>query len=184
MLKVDFWKQDNWMDVVNLGISWDETVDIMKRFDSEVMAYTQKYHEKIVIIFAVWVNDSVTNKDENINAYSEEQFSKNYDELLLKAGKYTKNIILLGLTKADEKLVCPFPWSKTWKCFKNNRIIRFDSIIKQKAQENNYKFIEMFDLLNEDDLDDGIHPNTKWHKKIYEEVKGNLKGYFSSNNIK
>lgn len=44
-------------------------------------------------------------------------------------------------------------------------------IIKQKAIENDYEYLEMFNVLNEKDLHDWIHPNSIWHKKMYEKIK-------------
>ncbi|MEA1963419.1 MAG: hypothetical protein U9M94_04270 [Patescibacteria group bacterium] len=32
-------------------------------------------------------------------------------------------------------------------------------------------FIEMFDLLNDEDLEDGLHPNSDGHEKMFKRVR-------------
>lgn len=171
MLKTYFWSKWTWIEVANLWISWDEIPDILKRFDVEVKAYTEKYNDDTIIIFTIWINDSVTNKDGTINACSTIEFDKNLNGLIKSAKRYTNKIIFLWLTNVTEELVSPFPWSKTWKCYKNNRIKDFDSIIQKKAKDNNLEYIKLFNELNNDDLHDWIHPNPKWHRKIYKRLK-------------
>jgi hypothetical protein len=48
-LKIDYWNQDNDIEVANLGISWDEVPDVIKRFENEVKAFTEKYNDEIII---------------------------------------------------------------------------------------------------------------------------------------
>jgi lysophospholipase L1-like esterase len=42
------------------------------------------------------------------------------------------------------------------------------------CEKENLYFIDMFDLLKKNDLEDGLHPNAKGHEKIFEKVKDYL----------
>lgn len=174
MLKTYFWKQNKWIEVATLWISWDEIPDILKRFEVETKAFTEKYNDETIIVFAIWINDSVTNIDESENLYSIEEFSINLDKLINLAKKYTERIVFLWLTNVDESLVSPFPWSTTWKCYKNDRIKKFNGIIKEKVNENDLEFIDVFWAFKESDLFDWIHPNSNWHNLLFEKVKDKL----------
>jgi lysophospholipase L1-like esterase len=171
ILKVDYWNKDKSIDVTNLGIIWDEVVDVIKRFDIEVKSFTEKYNDDIKIVFAIWINDSVTDIEWIKNVYSINEFTKNLDKICFLAKKYTDSIYFLGLTKVNEKLVSPYPWSLSWKCYKNKRIKDFDNIIQNISKKNNIKYLSLFNTLDNEDLLDWIHPNSNWHKKIYKEVK-------------
>ena len=43
--------------------------------------------------------------------------------------------------------------------------------IKEICAKNNLLFIEMQDLLKDEDLEDGLHPNSKGHEKMFLRVK-------------
>jgi lysophospholipase L1-like esterase len=172
MLKVYLWQKNNWIDVGILGISWDEIPDILKRFDVNTKSFTEKYNDETAFIFAVWINDSVTNIDWTKNRSSLEKFEQNLEKLILKAKKYNPKFIkFIWLTNVNEKLVSPFPWSTTWKCYTNERIKKFDEILKKVSQKNECEYLEIFWIFENSDLEDWLHPNFKWHKKIFEKVK-------------
>ena len=50
-------------------------------------------------------------------------------------------------------------------------ILENDNILKELCDENKIKYIPMQDVLQKNDFIDGLHPNTKGHKKIFEQVK-------------
>ncbi len=95
---------------VNLWIGGDDVVDLLKRFDCMTKAYIEKYNKQCNFIFAIWINDSVTNIDWTKNLYSLKDFENNLEKLISKAKKYNpKNVTFIGLTNVDEKLVWSFP---------------------------------------------------------------------------
>jgi len=170
-LKTYFWKQNNNTEVWISWISGDEVLDIINRFDITTKSFVEKYSEEKSFVFAVWINDSVTNIDDTKNRNTLEEFKQNLETLIKQAKKYNpKYILFVWLTKVNEELVSPFPLSTTWKCYKNNRIKQFDAIIESLAKENNCWYIEMFDLLENKDLEDWLHPNSNWHYKIFERI--------------
>ena len=171
-LKIYFWKQKINMEVGISAIAWDEVPDILKRFDITSKAFLEKYNEDVIFLFAIWINDSVTNIDKTKNRYSKNDFKENLEKVIQKSQKFSpKKIIFLWLTNVDEKLVAPAKFSSSWKCYFNDRIQEFNSVIKEIAENNNCDFIEIFGLLDNIDLADWLHPNSKWHQKIFEKVK-------------
>ena len=87
-------------------------------------------------------------------------------------------VIILGLTRieSDEK----FLW-KPNKYYDNSVISEYDKDLKlileynseleKLCKENKIKYIPMQDVLQKEDFIDGLHPNQKGHKKIFERVK-------------
>lgn len=129
-----------------------------------------KVREPNIIIFAVGVNDAQFIHSTNSNRISDNDFRNNLKKLHEIAKKFTTKIIFVGLTPVDESKTKPIPWNAD-KTYTNERIKKFDQIIENFCSENNLKFIPINDLLNNDDLIDGLHPNTQGHIKIFERTK-------------
>jgi len=53
-------------------------------------------------------------------------------------------------------------------------IEKYNKTIEKFCQQNNIPFCPMYDLLNDNDLADGLHPNAQGHKKMFEQIKNFL----------
>lgn len=158
---------------MNLGIGGDTTNDLLERFDNEIQQRISESFERSqhdIVIFAIGANDSSYRYSKDNIAVKPDDFKKNLKILLDKAYKYTKKVLFVGLTKVDESKTSPIPWSEAMY-YVNKNIQQYNKIIKDCCRDNNTLFIEMFDLLDRDDLDDGLHPNSQGHQKIFEKVK-------------
>jgi len=164
-LKNYFEEQGEDNDVYNLGVSGDSTTDLFERIEIET-----KSREANLIIFAIGVNDAQFIHSTNSNRISDGDFESNIKKLFEIAKEFTSKIIFIGLTPVDETKTKPIPWN-TDKTYTNERIKKFDQIIENFCLKNNLKFIPINDLLNNDDLIDGLHPNTQGHIKIFDRVK-------------
>ena len=160
-----FEAQDKDIDIYNLGISGDSTIDLPCRIEIEA-----KSREANMIVFAIGVNDAQFIHSTNSNRISDNDFRNNLEKLYRIAKKLTPKIIFIGLTSVDESKTKPIPWN-TEKTYTNENIKRLDQIIKTFCSKNNLKFISINDLLNNDDLVDGLHPNTQGHIKMLERIK-------------
>ncbi|MGB2762075.1 MAG: GDSL-type esterase/lipase family protein [Minisyncoccales bacterium] len=160
--------------VYNLSIDGDTTNGLLKRFESETSPRMWE-GEKTIIVFSIGINDSCFIQTKNIFMISKEKFEENIKKLINLAQKFSSNIVFIGLTPVEEIKVTPLPWSKTGKSYKNEYIKEYNKIIKSVCKENNVYFIEIFEQLTRIDyknlLEDGAHPNTQGHKKIFEIVK-------------
>lgn len=157
----------------NLGISGDTTDDLLKRFEFETKQ-RMKEKEKMVIIFSIGGNDAIFIDNKNQYQISQERFRKNIKKLINLAKEYASKILFIGLLPADESKTIPIPWAPDYS-YKNEHIIQYDKIIKSICQENEILFIDIFNkFINLDYknlLEDGQHPNSVGHQKIFEIVK-------------
>lgn len=171
-LKSEFHSYNNYKLVFNLGISWDTVSWVLNRFKSELIP---RWDRGDFLIFAVWINDShIYFSNEEDYYISENDFTNNISKLLSEAKKITNNIIFIWLTSVDDEITNPFKFSETWKCFSNNRINLFDSIIKNNCYNYWVWYIKMFDLLKKDDFNDWLHPWNIWQEKMYIRIRDYL----------
>lgn len=67
------------------------------------------------------------------------------------------------------------PWTPE-KFYSNDSVSKYNSIIEKVCREYNLPFIPMFDLLEKNELDDGLHPNSIGHEKMFLRIKDFLLG--------
>lgn len=169
----NYFKEKDLSNVYNLGISGDTTDDLLKRFENECKARNPE-----IIVFAIGMNDSQYINSKDNPRISLDKFKENLNKLLNQSRKFTKKIVFIGLTAVDESKVMPKPWSPE-KYYDNENINKYNSKIKKFCQDNNVLFLDINDLLSNEDLDDGLHPDSKGHEKIFNKVKDfMLKTYF------
>ena len=165
--------------VYNLGISGDSTDDLLKRFEFETKQRLHK-EDEIIFIFAIGINDSQFICSKNDFSVPANKFQKNIEQLVRLSKKVSLKTVFIGLTPVDERKTMPIPWS-TDKSYENEYIKKYDDIIKSICQENNIYFIDIFSEFNklnyEKLLEDGLHPNSEGHKKIFEIIKDFLVEY-------
>ncbi len=149
-------KGDYVTDVYNLGVSGDNVSDVLKRFDVEAQARTPD-----TIILAIGINDSSDPSSPQGTNFS--KFESEFKQLLEKSHKYTKRIIIVGLTNVDEE--------SGNHGYKNSSIEKYDEIIKTISVNENLSFVDLFKSLIKEDLVDGLHPNANGHRKIFEKIK-------------
>ena len=163
-----FEAKDNDTDVYNLGVSGDTTADLLNRIEIEV-----KSREPDLIIFAIGIHDAQFIHSTNGLHVSLDEFQQNLAKLLSVAKKFTDKVVFVGLTKVDESKPTPIPWN-TDKSYTNENIERLDNAIKKFCEDKKLKFITMDSVVGNDDLIDGLHPNTKGHIKIFNRMKSEV----------
>jgi len=160
-------------DVYNLGVSGDKTPNVLKRFESETKARIEET-EGVILIFAIGINDSYFIHSKNDFMTSSEEFKTNIQKLIKRAQKISSKIIFVGLTPVDEEKTTPIPWN-TDKSYKNENIKKYNEIIKSICKEKSIHFAEIFENWIKSDyknlLEDGLHPNSEGHKKIFKAVR-------------
>lgn len=152
--------------VYDLGIDTNTSQDLVKRFNSEASA-----RKPSAIIFAVGTNDSAYRKSRDKPLVPLNQFKENLGLLIKQARKYTAHIFFVGLVKGDDSKTKPIPRSTTGKCYTRENVRIFNDAVKLVCEKKRVSFIEVFDLLKDEDFDDGLHPNLGGHQKIFEAVR-------------
>lgn len=162
--------------VYNLGIDGNTTDDLLARVETEISPRIEE-DSKTLIIFAIGINDSqYYNADKKLRI-PPKKFKQNIERLISIAQKYTDTIVFLEAIAVDETKVNPIPWARD-RSYKNIYIKKYNKIIKSVCQKNKVHFIEIFRYWMKSDykkwLEDGVHPNSKGHEKIFKKVRGFL----------
>ncbi len=156
---------EHYSETYNLGVSGDNSDGLLKRFSVE-----NEVRKPDIILIGIGINDSqYINSKENPRVPLE-RYEKNLKELIRQGRKFTKDIIFVGLTKIDETKLMPIPWDKS-KYYDEENVAIYNAKMKEVAEKHNLPFIPMLDLLRNDELIDGLHPNTKGHEKMFQRVK-------------
>ncbi len=153
------------VELYNCGVSGDTTDDLLQRFDIECAA-----REPQIIIFAIGINDSryINSKDNPQTPL--DRFQDNITVLFEKAKKHAGKIICLGLTKVDDNKTAPCSWKPT-KFYTDENVKIYDTVLKNVCKSTDIFFLEMHDVLENADLEDGLHPNARGHEKMFLRVK-------------
>ena len=159
----------------NLSISGDTTGWLLERFENETKQRTdfREEGEETVIIFAIGINDTKFILEQDVTMVPAKQFENNISTLIQQAKKHTAKIVFVGLTPLDEnveKFTKPLGY-----VYRNEHIKRFDDIIKSVCTKNGVHFVEIFEKFSADGykqlLEDGLHPNSAGHQRVFEIVK-------------
>jgi len=157
--------------VYNLGVSGDSSIEVLERFEHEVKVRISE--NETIIIFAIGLNDSHLINETKLRV-SLSDFRLNLEKLFKLSKKSSSNIIFLGLTPVDDSKVDPMPWAPE-KSYRNDSVKEFDETIKSFCKKEEIHFIDVFGKLIQIDykklLEDGAHPNSEGHKKIFEIIK-------------
>jgi lysophospholipase L1-like esterase len=158
-------------DIYNVGISGDNTSDLLKRFEAEAKNRIDEDNETL-FVFAIGVNDSqfVENVD---NRTSIEQFQENLKKLIDNAKKITSKIVFIGLFPVDDSKLTPTSWEAD-KSYKLEHVEKYNQVIKNVCESEKVDFINIYEEFVSKDykslLIDGLHPNTEGHKEIFDTV--------------
>jgi lysophospholipase L1-like esterase len=57
------------------------------------------------------------------------------------------------------------------KCYFNKNVECYNSVLKEVSKNNKCFFVDLSGLFDNEDMEDGLHPNASGHKKIFERVK-------------
>lgn len=172
-LKTHFIKNYNQNDgtgVYNFSVSSNDTRGVLHFLEQDIKKIKEIEDEDLVILFSIGSNDAgYENKSDYFVPI--EEFSDNLEKIIKIAKKYSKKIFFTGLTRVDETLTTPWHFKIFWT---NKDLQNYDKIIQDLCGKNKLKFIPLLELIKDSDLKDGVHPNSKGHKKIFERVKNYL----------
>lgn len=157
-------EKDQNAELYNLSISGGTTETILARFENEA-----KSREADTLIFQTGGNDAAYEHKEGNHLVSPDKFKTNISEIITRAEKITNKVVFIGFENVDETKTKPVPWRDIY--YTNENIKEYNEIMKKVCAEQKVLFLNVFGLLSNSDLDDGVHPNAEGHKKIFEKVK-------------
>lgn len=155
---------DDYVELYNLSVSGGTTETILARFESEA-----KIREADALIFETGGNDAYEKGEGGPNQIPPEKFRTNLEEIIKRAKKITENIMFIGFNYVDEPKTTPVSWKDIY--YKNENTKKYNGVMKDVCEKNNVLFLDVLDLLNNEDLEDGLHPNASGHEKIFIKVR-------------
>ena len=136
--------------------------DILNRIDNILDGY--KFDDfKNIVILSVGVND--TQCFNGKYRITKEDYKSNIENIIKKVKEKDYELIIFGLTKIGVEEKIEF---KPNKFYDNNVVVQYDSILKELCKNSMVKCISMYDVLQNEDFADGLHPNENGYKKIFE----------------
>ncbi|MDD3647509.1 MAG: GDSL-type esterase/lipase family protein [Candidatus Dojkabacteria bacterium] len=173
LLKLNWLEKSQFNQIYDLSISGINSTSILERIRTEGeqrLALNHKNENSIIL--SIGLNDSklINNKKPFIPL---EQFQKNVSKILMISKQMAKNVLVVGLTPAEESKTNPVSWNNS-EFYNNNEIERYNQVLRQVSEKESTQFIDIFSSWINIDykklLFDGLHPNTKGHKGIFKMV--------------
>lgn len=189
MLKVDMHKamygegaSGESCTVYELGIPGNTSRDVVGRFEAETLArIPEKNPEQTFIIFSAGTNDSKATSSPDNYLHSPDEYSTNVRAFIRLAKEHAKHVLCIGILPVDQAKTNPKlnPITGTNSYFTNGRIKRFEDALVSACKQEGVHCVPLFDNVPKDWderylFNDGLHPNTKGHKWIYEYVKPHI----------
>lgn len=157
---------DDYVEVYNCSISGGTTETILERFENEA-----KIRGADALIFQTGGNDAAYENKPGNYLVAPEKFKENLEEIIKRARKITGNIVFMDLKNCDESKTMPVSWVDIY--YTNENIKKYNAIMQEVCDKNNVLFLNIEPLENED-FDDGLHPNAAGHERIFNQVKNFL----------
>ena len=137
---------------------------IVNRIEEIIKLYCNDDMENVLIL-SIGINDShVVYGSYKVEL---EKYNKNVHRIIEECKENNIKIIILGLTRlfAHEKLV----W-RPEKYFTNSDVEKYDTELEGICRKCGVKYISLKEVLQENDIIDGLHPSSSGHKKIFKKV--------------
>lgn len=161
--------------IFNLGVSADNSADILKRVESETIART-RHNEPPVVVVQIGVNDSCVENGKPQQTI--EQYKTNLREIVKKLKGLGSEVIFIGSSCCDDSKTNPVFWGEYY--YINKDIKSYEQAMQEVANDLKVPFIPVFDAFYEQFakdpglLPDGLHPNTSGHQLIFDIVKPDI----------
>jgi acyl-CoA thioesterase I len=152
----------------NLGIGGDTSRGLLKRIDPEVQIRTKW---PVTVLIAIGVNDTRAIDTKDNYEVPLEEYKDNVLKIIQIAKKYTKKILIIGLTPVTHP---ELDFKKYW--YFNQRIEQYNEALKAIAQQESLPFVELFSPMQAENIEDyfikdGLHPNDKGYSFMLDRIK-------------
>lgn len=153
-----------WNRVYNLAIPGETSEKLLKHFDPSLIARASiREDDNNTVVLALGIND--TQEQNGVRKVSLENFEKNISQVLSTAKKYVQEIYVVSLSNLGKEESLDWEEGKNYSM---NRIREYNSCLKKLSEKFDCTFIDVEDVLDGEDLTDGLHPNSKGYDKLAE----------------
>ena len=158
----------------NLGVAGETTDGLVNRFAIELRARSIK-GQRLIVVFAYGANDIVIHKDKNI--VPELYYIRNLKRCIESAKKFNADILLLNLLPIADSIEGTV--NQHGKLRFDHDIQAYNFTIKKLSHEMNCEYLDLYASFVEKNKEeylssDGVHPNSKGHKLLYQKIKQKL----------
>ncbi len=157
--------------VYNLAVSSNDTRGVLEFLEADINKIDKIESADYILLFSIGSNDPRYINERNNVFVPQKEFEENLQKIINIAKKHSEKIIFTGLMKVNDNLTQPLKENEFWE---NKDIQNYNNIIERKCKENQINFIPLFNLINETELSDGLHPNSEGHEKIFNHIKDYL----------
>ncbi len=159
------------ISLYNLGIAGETTDGLVRRFETELNARSVRGHD-LLLVFAYGCNDIVIHKDKN--TVPEYYFVRNIKHCIESAKKLKTKILLLSLLPISD--LSEGKINQYGQLRFDQDIQTYNLIIKNLAHEMMCEYLDVYTPFVEQNKEehlsgDGLHPNSKGHKLLYQTIK-------------
>ncbi|HRX63511.1 MAG TPA: GDSL-type esterase/lipase family protein [Candidatus Absconditabacterales bacterium] len=173
--RLHIWGLSNDNYVYNFSISSNDTSGILYALEKEIGIINQvEPEDQYIYVFAIGSNDSRYKNTKDNKVVPIDEFRSNLQKIIDITNQVTDKIMFVGLKQIDESKTTPIPWEPT-EYYENDDLAEYNKTIKEVCEKNNTFFLSIRDLLDKEDFEDGLHPNSQGHKKMYEKIKEFIK---------
>jgi len=168
-LKAHYFKTpEDWICVYNFSVSSNDTKGVLNFLEHDITKLLSIESDDLLFIFSIGSNDCryIGSKDNVVVPLDE--FKQNLRAIASIAKRYSTKIFFTGLMHVLEEKT--HPWNEN-EYYENEDIRIYDSAIQQFCEAEKLSFIPLFDIITDEDIPDGIHPNAEGHRKIFRRVQ-------------
>lgn len=160
--------------IFNLGISADNSPNILARAEAEVRVRT-RHNVLPIVIVQIGINDSCAEPSGNMVPI--EEYKSNLEKIIVTLRLISSKLIFVGLSACNEAKTTPVSWGEYH--YTNKSIKAYEDQMKSVADAASLPFIPVFDeftkaMQTRELLADGLHPNNDGHEVIFDIVKARL----------
>lgn len=168
-------KEKGEYEVLNFAVGGDTSFNLLN-----ILRENELVEDSSLIIVAIGINDSeqITSRDDYMIPV--EEYVKNLEEIKNQALKYSNRLLFIGLTPVDESKMRPVVNGEV-KCCNNESIKIYDKELEEFCKRSNLPYVPVYNLLDINEMTDGIHPGAEGHRKICTAIQNlsNTKNFFT-----
>ena len=157
--------------VYNLSISSNNTTGVLETIENDIIKFNKILPADYIFLFSIGSNDPAYIDMKDNVVVPIDLYKNNLEKIVEISKKYSKEIIFTGLMIVDENKTKPWSENEYWE---NKGIKKYNDEIENICKKHELDFIPLWNVITKEDLLDGLHPNTKGHKKIYNQVERHL----------
>lgn len=161
----------HYYEVYDLGVSGEDTGEVLNRFEDEASPRLKGRDDTIII--HIGKND-IHRLPNGSYRKEVDEFRQELAELVSKAKRKVDNVLVVGEGYVGDIEYSPGSEKKV----RDSRLQKFEEVKKDISEQEKIPYVDLRDIYTRDEwkekLEDGFHPDNEGHEKIFQKVKEKL----------